>query len=164
MSSKDASMNELQRRWLQLAPREKTLVAGAAAVVGLALLWWLAIAPALATLRGAEEQHRTLDAQLQRMLGLQAQARALQSQPRPGYDESLRQLETSVRQRLGATARITINGERVTLTLSGAPADALAQWLVQARVDARSLPSEARLVRNAAGHWDGTVVLTLPAR
>ena len=91
-------------------------------------------------------------------------ARALQSQPRPGYDESLRQLETSIRQRLGTTARITINGERVTLTLTGAPADALAQWLVQARVDARSLPSEARLVRNAAGQWDGTVVLTLPAR
>lgn len=164
MSAKDGSMNELQRRWLLLAPREKALVAGAVAVVSLALLWWLAIAPALATVRVAEAQHRTLDAQLQRMLGLQAQARALQSQPRPGYDESLRQLETSIRQRLGTTARITINGERVTLTLAGAPADALAQWLVQARVDARSLPSEARLVRNAAGQWDGTVVLTLPAR
>ena len=33
MSVKDGSMNELQRRWLLLAPREKTLVAGAAAVV-----------------------------------------------------------------------------------------------------------------------------------
>ena len=157
-------MTKLQRRWLGLAPREKVLVTAACLFVGLSLVWWLAIAPALATLKVAEQQHRTLDAQLQRMMGLQAQAQAMQSQPRLGYDEALRQLETSIRQRLGATARIVVNGERVTLTLAGAPADALAQWLVQARVDARSLPGEARLMRNAAGQWDGTIVLALPAR
>ena len=157
-------MNELQRRWLLLAPREKALVAGAGLFVGFALIWWIAIAPALATLRTAETQHRALDAQLQRMLGLQAQAQAMQSQPRPGYDEAQRQLETSIRQRLGATARVSINGERVTVVLAGAQPDALAQWLVQARVDARSLPGEVRLARNAAGLWDGTVVLSLPAR
>jgi general secretion pathway protein M len=53
-------------------------------------------------------------------------------------------------------------GERVTVTLLGTAADALAEWLTQARVNARALPSEARLVRNASGLWEGTVVLTLP--
>lgn len=154
----------LKGRWELLAAREKLLVGSAAALVALALLWWVAIAPALATLRGADEQHRLLDAQLQRMRGLQAQAQGLQSQPRQGYDEALRLLESSVRQRLGATARMAVVGERVTLTLAGASPDALAQWLTQARVNARALPSEARLNRNASGQWDGTLVLTLPPR
>ena len=32
------------------------------------------------------------------------------------------------------------------------------------RVNARALPSEARLQRNPAGLWEGTLVLTLPPR
>ena len=154
----------LGQRWLLLAPREKALVAGAAVLVGLALLWWVAIAPALATLGGAESQHRALDAQLQRVLGLQAQAQALQAQPRQSYDEAVRLLETAVKQKLGLTARMAIAGDRVTLTLTGTSADALAQWLTQARVNAHALPSEARLARNSGGNWDGTLVLTLPPR
>ena len=69
-----------------------------------------------------------------------------------------------MRQVLGTSARMVIAGERVTLTLTGTQADALAQWLTQARVNARSLPGEARLARNASGLWDGTIVLTLPPR
>jgi general secretion pathway protein M len=154
----------LRARWQQLAPREKALVAAALALVAAALLWWLTIKPAVATLRGAEQQHRVLDARLQRMLALQAQAQAMQSQPRQAYDEALRQLETTVRQVLGTSARMVVAGERVTLTLTGTQADALAQWLAQSRINARVLPAEARLARNGAGAWDGTIVLTLPPR
>ena len=152
----------LHARWQQLAPREKILVAGAALLVALALGWWLAIAPALATLRSADAQHRALDAQLQHMLALQAQAKALQSLPRQSRDEALRLLEASVQQRLGTSARTVIAQERVTVTLSGTSADGLAQWLTQARVNARAVPAEARLSRNPAGLWDGTLVLNLP--
>lgn len=153
-----------QSRWQGLAPREKLLSAGAAAVVIGALLWWVAIGPALGVLRSADAQHRALDTTLQRMRGLQAQAQALQSQPRQNHEESLRMLETSVRQRLGTTARMVIAGDRVTLTLAATPANELATWLTQARVNARALPTEARLTRNPAGAWDGTMVLTLPPR
>lgn len=154
----------LRARWEGLAPREKMLVAGAAALVGAVLLWLVAIGPALGTLRTAEEQHRSLDAQLQRMRSLQEQARSLQSQPKQSHEEALRLLELSVRQRLGTSARLAIAGERATITLSGTPADALAQWLAQARVNARALPNEARLARNSGGLWEGTLVLTLPPR
>jgi general secretion pathway protein M len=157
-------VSALAARWKALAPREQALVGAAGAIVALALLWWIALAPALSTLRQAESQHRALDAQLARMRGLQAQAQALQSQPRAGYDESLRLLETSVRQQLGVSARIVVSGERVTLTLTNTPAESLAQWLTQARVNARALPSEARLSRTQAGQWEGTLVLTLPPR
>ena len=152
----------LRERWAALAPREKMLVAAALALVAAALVWLLALGPALGTLRSTEAQHRALDSQLQQMLSLQAQAQALQAQPKQNRSEALRLLELSVRQRLGTTARLQIGGERVTVTLLGTAADALAQWLTQARVNARALPSEARLSRNAAGLWEGTVVLTLP--
>lgn len=155
---------QLRARWLRLAPREKVLVAATSAIVVLALLWLVAIRPALGVLRSAEEQHRALDAQLQQMTALQEQARALQAQPKIGHDEAMRLLERSLRERLGTTARLTISGDRATVTLTGTPADALARWLTQSRVDARALPAEARLQRNAAGLWEGTLVLSLPPR
>ena len=40
---------------------------------------------------------------------------------------------------------------------------ALTQWLAQVRLNVRVLPAEARLRRNAAGTWDGTMVLNLGA-
>lgn len=155
----------LQARWAALAPREKAMVAAATAVVALAVLWLAAVAPALATLRTAAQAHRAVDAQWQQMANLQAQAQALQSQPRLSHDDVLRALELSVRQRLGTGATLTVAGERATVTLKAVPADALAQWLAQARVNARVLPSEARLARGTApGTWDGTIALALPPR
>lgn len=155
---------ELRARWAVLAPREQALVAAAAALVVLALLWWLAIGPAVSTLRSAESRHRALDAQLQQMRRLQAQARAMQAQPKLNHDEAMRQLEAAIRQQLGASARYAIAGDRVTITLTNTPAQALAQWLSQVRTNARAIPGEARLARNAAGGWDGSLVLTLPPR
>lgn len=164
MSAAPVNAQMLRARWAGLAPREQALVATAAALVALALLWWIALAPALATLRSAEAQHHTLDAQLQQMQRLQAQARAMQSQPRQNSDEAMRQLEAAIRQQLGVSARYSIAGERVSITLTNAQPAALAQWLSQVRTNARAIPGEARLTRNAGGGWDGSVVLTLPAR
>ena len=152
----------LRARWGALAPREKWMVATGTAVVLFGIVWMIAIGPALATLRTAQEQRRTLDMQVQRMLNLQAQAQSLQAQPKIGRDEALRQLELSARQKLGTTARLVVSGDRVTITLAGTQADALAQWLTQARTAARTLPGEAHLTRNAGGTWEGTLVLTLP--
>lgn len=154
----------LKARWDALAPREKVWVAAAGALVAVLLVWLIALAPALATLRTAEQQHRALDTQLQYMRSLQAQAQTLQGQPKLTHEEALRLLELSVRERLGTTARSLVAGDRVTITLTGTAPLALAQWLTQARVNARALPSEAHLSRNAGGLWEGTLVLTLPPR
>jgi general secretion pathway protein M len=153
----------LQVRWNSLPRREQRLVLVALALLLVALLWWVCLAPALATLRSADKQHQLLAVQLQQMLRLQAQAKTMQAQPRLALLEARRLLEASVKP-LGATAQLLVAGERVTVTLRGASADALAQWLTQARLNARAVPSEARLVRSAAGTWDGTLVLTLSAR
>jgi general secretion pathway protein M len=154
----------LRTRWDALVPREKLLIGGAAALVAASLVWLTLVGPAIGTLRSAPQQHRMVDAQLQRVRGLQLQAQSLQSQPKLNHDEALRQLEVSVKERLGTSARLVVSGDRATVTLTGTAPDALAQWLTQARVNARALPNEARLSRNAAGVWDGTLVLTLPPR
>lgn len=176
----------LRARWQALAPREQTLVLAASAVVAFALLWWLAVAPALTTLRTAPARHAALDSQLQTMLALQAEAQQLQAAPRASSGDVVGALRTALTQRMGNTAQLNVVGDRATVTLKGAPADALAQWLAQARSNARAVPVEARLARSgnsaapaplgapppggmapgaasAMPRWDGTLVLVLPA-
>ena len=53
---------------------------------------------------------------------------------------------------------------RQSITLTGVAPDAFAQWLSQARVNARAAPTEAHLTRNGAGLWEGNLVLALPPR
>jgi len=164
------SIQSLQARWAQLAAREKNLLGLAAGLVLLTLLWQLSLAPALATLRTAEAQARVLDAQLQQMRAMQAEAKVLQQQPTLGFDEALRALTLATEQTLGTTARLNTAGDRTSVTLQGASADTLAQWLVQARLNARSVPVDARLVRAVApgapggATWNGVLVMQLPAR
>jgi len=184
-------LSGLRGHWQRLAAREQTLVLTACAVVALALLWWVGVAPALKVLQQTGARQRSLDLQLQQMQGLAAQVQALQARPVLKYDDAVRALEASVKD-LGPGARLTMAGDRATVTLKSVPASALAPWLAQARVNARALPAEVRLVRAAVpsapapvppsapgmnapalaaaspsagpalASWDGTLVLALP--
>ena len=174
----------LASRWQALQPRERCLVALAAATVLAALLWWVALAPAIGTLRQAAVQREALDAQWQQMARMQQQAEALKAAPKLPQDDALRALEASLKERFGSAAQLTVLAERATVTLKGVPGQALAQWLADARVNARSTPVEARLTRSAStppapragasasaaaapspsAQWDGTLTLSLPPR
>lgn len=157
-------MKVLVQRWQQLAARERRMLTAGALVVALALTYTLAIQPAWRVLAAAPAEHARLDQQLQRMQQLQAQAQQWQGQARsPGSGAAATAaLEASVRQRLGAQARLQVAGERASVSFSAVPPEALARWLQEARANARALPAEARLTRNAAGQWDGTLVMSLP--
>jgi general secretion pathway protein M len=167
-------MNAVKIWWANLGKREQRLVSIAGTLVGLALLWAIAIAPALKTLRSASQAHAAADAQVQSMKLQAEQASSLRAQRALSYDESLRNLESSVKQTLGAGATLSVNDARASLSLKGVSADALALWLSQARINARVVPSEARLQRSVAttvtatsapsASWDGVMVLTLPPR
>ena len=155
-------LTEFQSRWRNVSPREQRLLMLALGVLLLALLWWVALAPALTVLKTAPQQHLALDAQNQQMLRLQAQALALRAQPLITASEARSALDASLKP-LGDSAQMVVRVERVTVTFKGVTPEALAQWLATARQNARMVPTEARLTRNAAGAWDGTVVLQLPA-
>ena len=174
---------QLKARWATLEVRERRMVYAAAALVALALLWWIALAPALRTLSAAPAEHARLDAQLQQMATLQDRAKALQSQPRLNRDDALRALEASVRDSLGAgnAQLMTAGGDgAATASLRAAPAASVAQWLGQARGNAHAVPREVHLTRAPAAappppsggkdapttpqvRWDGTIVMALPA-
>ena len=155
----------LQQSWQTLRPREQNLIAIAAVVVALALVWWVAVAPALGVLSKAATQQSALDAQLQQMKALQAEAKLLQGQTRITGSAAAQSLEASVKQRLGASAQLVFAGSQATLTLRGTSGDALGLWLSQARLAAGAVPTQAQLRRSSvdAGLWDGTLVLSLPA-
>lgn len=140
----------LRARWDMLAARERRMLTVAFAVVAAALLWWVALAPALATLKAAQLQHPKLDAQRAQMQDLQAQAMALQAMPKISGDEARRALEAANKQVLGADTQLSVAGERATVTLKAVSGDALAQWLVMLRNNARLVPNEVRLVRATA--------------
>ncbi len=193
MNRLDAFNTRRKLWWSQLAPREQRMVAVALTLIVLALLWWVALAPALRTLADAPAAHAQLDAQLQQMTTLQAQAKSLQGQPRVSRDDALQALDASVRQNLGPNVQMQSAGgsEGVTVSLRAAPAEGVAQWLAQARGNARAVPREVHLTRSqspaaapvapAAGkpvapsqvaaadaprapNWDGTLVMSLPTR
>ena len=154
-----AAIALLQTRWRQLSPREQNLVRAALALLVLALVWYAALRPAIATLRTAQSQGPQLRAQLQYMLQLQAQAQVLQAQPSAQTQDSKNLLEAAL-PTLGATARMSLTGDRATVTLDGSSADDLAQWLTQARLNARARPLEMHLTQSQ-GLWKGRIVLQL---
>lgn len=140
----------LRLRWSRLPGREKNLILLAAVALVLLLVWKLSVSPSLATLRTSTAQSRQQAAQLQQMLALQQQAQALQKQPPLGSDAAFRALGVATKQNYGNAAQLTIVGDRANVTLKNAPADALAEWLVQARTNARSVPLQAQLTRSTA--------------
>jgi len=164
-------LHPLQTWWNGLALNEKTGIQAAVALMLVALVWFTLLGPGLNSLRTADSNARALDAQWQHMQGLQQQAQALQAQPSVGFDDAVRALAAATQNTLGATGQLSVNGDRATVTLIAAAPDALAQWLNQARVNARSVPSEARLTRATGTDsttnpvvWNGTLLMSLPAK
>lgn len=154
-------LTPVQQIWQRASKREQRLLSLAAAVLALGLLWWVGIAPALKVIKAAPAHQLALDAQLQHMKLLQAQAKDLRAVAPMASADARLALEQSLKP-LAASAQMAVQAERVTVTLTNVAPDALAQWLATARQSARLAPKEARLKRNDKGGWDGTVVLQLP--
>ncbi len=157
----DALASALDR----LSPRERNAVIAAAWVLGLGLLWWLALAPAIRTLGQAPAQHAAADAELSRLRAMASTAEAVRAQttaPAPGRADALRALEESMAS-LGATAQLSTAGDTPTVTLRNTPPEALALWLARVRINARLTPVEAQLngTTEPAG-WSGSLVLGGP--
>ncbi len=159
-------LHDVRAQWQGLPLRQRWMWAGTLGILLATLLVWKVLAPAWVTLRTAPAQHQVLDAQLVAMQQQRAQAlamrEAVQALPPLGREEAQRALEATVRQHLGEAARLTVSAEGATLTLSGVSGQALSQWLRQARIEARTLPTEARLDRQANGLWQGQMTLAIP--
>lgn len=152
-------LGAVRARWLALSERDRRLAWLAVAVLGAFLLWTLAIQPAWRGVREAPVQLDALDAQLQEMRLLATEARELRAAPALSADQSAQALK-SASERLGNKARLSLQGQRAVLTLSGVSGVQLREWLAEARAGARARPVEAQLSRNAQG-FSGSVVLSI---
>lgn len=148
--------------WATREPREQALLRAAGALVALAALWLLALAPALKTVRSFESTYTQQAAQLQTMRSLQAQAQSLQANPTLSSVAAVQALQAAVQADLGAKATLSIAAGQATLTLQDTSPEALAQWLAHARTQAHAVPQAASLRRTAQG-WSGNLTLALPA-
>jgi general secretion pathway protein M len=155
-------MNALRERWAALAARERLLLTLAAGVIGLALLWAVGIQPAWRTLRAAPAAQALLEAQWQLMQRQAVEARELRAAPPLALGLAAQALQGAT-QRLGAQAKLQLQGDRAVLTLNGVPGAAIAQWLAEARRGARARAVEARLHFDDAG-YRGSIVVTLGGR
>ena len=150
---------QLDTRWSALAARERRYVGIAALLVGSALLWTVAIEPAWRVVSEAPAKLDQLDLQLQQMQRMQSESTVLRSAPPVAPSQAAMALKSAT-DRLGDGAKLAMQGDRATLTLSAVSADALRAWLQEARSTARARPVEMQLVRNPRG-FGGSLVVTL---
>lgn len=144
--------------WAARTGRERQALALAAAVIGAYLLWAVALAPALGTLRQAPAQRAALERQMEHMQALAAEAQALRATP-PLAAAQAQALLTAAVVRLGDKARLMLQGDRAVLTLNGLDGTQLALWLADVRAAARVRVIEAQLNRTPQGGYTGSVVL-----
>lgn len=156
----DASLAPLIERWKALGARERRLLTLLAWIVGLALLWLVAIAPAWRSVQSAPARLNQLDSQLQQMQRLAAESRSLRSAPAVGAAQSQSALKAAG-DALGGAGRLVITGDRATMTFTNASGVQVRDWLAEVRGAARVRVIEARLSRGAQG-YSGNVVLALP--
>jgi general secretion pathway protein M len=157
------ALTALKVRWQALGARERRGLGLAGVLVAVALLWSVALAPALRTLRAAPEQSAALGRTAERMLALQARANWLQAKPVANGADSLKALQDAATA-LGKQASLQVLGEQATLTLRQVDAGALAP-LLGGETAALPSPVEAHLQRDTnapAAPWSGTLVYNLP--
>jgi general secretion pathway protein M len=145
--------------WRALTARDRGMVLLAAVVVGLFLLWTLAIRPAWTALTQTPTQIDALDSQLQSMQRMAAEARVLRAAPSITVEQSTAALRAASA-RLGDQAKLTMQGDRAVLTVKGVDSDALRNWLAEVRTGARARPVDAQLARTSQG-FNGSVTVTL---
>jgi len=152
-------LSALRERWAAMAPRERRGVLLATTVLGLYLFWAVALQPALRTLRTAPGQIAALDAELQAMQRLAAEAGSLRALPQVPAGQAGAALQAATA-RLGGAGKLVLQGDRAVLTLTDCAPAAFGAWLAEVRTGARAGALEARLTRGEAG-LSGTVVVAI---
>lgn len=152
--------SSLAAAWAARNPRERSMLILAGAVLGSYLLWAVALAPAIRTVRSTPAKLDLLDVQLQTMQRLAAEATELRATP-PLPAEQSQAVLTAAAARLGDKAKLVLQGPRAVLTVNGMAADELTAWIAEVRAGARARVIESQLNRTPQGLYAGSVVLAV---
>jgi general secretion pathway protein M len=120
--------------WNARTPRERQAVLVVVFVLVLFLLWSVFVQPAMRTIREAPLQLDRLDVQTQQMQRASTEVEALRGATRVSPQQAAAALKAAT-DRLGPNAKLNLQGDRATLTISGAGVNAVAlrAWLSEAR-------------------------------
>ena len=147
-------------KFSQLSPREQTGIRWALAMLSGAVLWFVAIAPALQVLQNSQKQLSVFAQQHADMMALQTQAKQWQSRSSLGTEASASMLQ-SLCANLGEKVKCSRQAQRMTVDVKGISPQALAQAWTQARSQAQAVLLETHLQRQGEA-WDGQWVWSLP--
>jgi len=147
-------------KFAQLSPREQTGIRWALVLLGGAVLWFVAIAPALHVWQKSQSQLSVLAQQHADMLALQAQAKEWQSRNALSTEGSAQMLQ-SLCANLGEKVKCNRQAQRMKVDVKGVSPQALAQAWTQARSQAQAVLLETHLQRQGDA-WDGQWIWTLP--
>lgn len=152
----------LQQHWQKLSPREQRSLGFLLALIGVLLVWFVAIAPAWHDIQRAQTEQQRLAEQLSDMQSLQAQAQTARQQTSLPKDESWRVLQGISSKNEGRFV-LTQQGDSVLVQIKNVPPQTLAAWLSQARTQGQSTPKETHLSREGEG-WSGNLIMRLPSQ
>ena len=158
-STDRSSLSGMRDRWQTFSERDRRAIILASVALGAYLLWVIGIQPAMKTLNKAPTEILRLEEQLQRMNRMAQESRELRSIAPVSPAQATASLQAAT-DRLGSQGRITIQGDRATLTVSDIKPQALKDWLNEARSAGRARPLEAQLSKTARG-YSGTILLAV---
>ncbi|HJW12347.1 MAG TPA: type II secretion system protein GspM, partial [Albitalea sp.] len=98
-------------RWRAFAPRERLALGAALILIGVFIVWSIAVQPALRTLREAPVQIDRLDIQLQQMQRLAAESKTLRGAAPVSPGQAAVALKSAT-ERLGDKGRLLMQGDR----------------------------------------------------
>ena len=159
MSAITDTREQLQARYAKLGARERQMVIAIAALLAFLLVWLVLVRPAWKTLDEAPALREQADAQLLQMQAISNEAKQLRALP-PVPQTVAEQVLKAATEELGGKAKLAVQGDRATLSVTGINGEDLRKWLIQARGGARARPVEATLVRAGDG-YNGTLVVTI---
>ena len=159
MSAITDTRDQLQARYAKLDARERQMVVAIGGLLAFLLVWLILVRPAWKTLDEAPALREQADAQLLQMQAISNEAKQLRALP-PVPQPVAEQVLKSATDDLGGKAKISVQGDRATLSVTGINGEDLRKWLLQARGGARARPVEATLTRAGDG-YNGTLVVAI---
>ncbi|NRR30853.1 type II secretion system protein M [Oxalobacteraceae bacterium] len=147
--------------WQARTGQERTFLSVGGAVLGLALVYALAIGPALGGRERLQRELPELRLQAAELKALAMQASQLSAVAPVAAPPMTRESVTASLKTHSLTAQtVSVTGEFLRLQLSGVPFPALMAWLDAQRRDARINVQEATITaQNTAGQVDATLTL-----
>ena len=159
MSAINDTRDQLAARYAKLDARERQMVVVIGLALGFLVVWLILVRPAWATLDDAPALRAQADAQLLQMQAISNEAKQLRGLP-PVPQSVAEQVLKAATDGLDGKAKLSIQGDRAVLSLTGANGEDLRKWLIQARGGARARPVEASLTRAGDG-YNGTLVVVI---